>query len=292
MKLVRGLQRGIAVMRELTRAQACSLSELNARTKLPKATLLRLLHTLEAEGIVWRSLGDGAYRYRASSLAVTQRFQRLAEVAAPHLTALQRKVLWPSDLVVRRGHFMQLVETTRGLSDLPLSRDRLGKQLDIVGSAIGRAYLAFCSEKERDSIIDYVVAHPEIRGGFGPVDRVELGRALEVARQRGFAARDPALHNPMFRPGRDDDHLEAIAVPIMASGRVIGCVNILWLRHLRLMDELVKNHLADLQATAAGIAVAMRSASARHRQRPHARSWPRALSLRPASAKPGPMRSR
>jgi hypothetical protein len=28
-----------------------------------------------------------------------------------------------------------------------------------------------------------------------------------------------------------------------------------------------------LQATAAGIAVAMRSASARHRQRPHARSY-------------------
>ena len=174
MKLVRGLQRGIAVIRELTGGQACSLSELNARTKLPKATLLRLLHTLEAEGIVWRSLGEGVYRYRTNSLAVGHRFQRLAEIAAPHLAALQKKVLWPSDLVARRGHFMELVETSRGLTDLSLSRDRLGKQLDMVGSAIGRAYLAFCGEKERESIIGYVAKHPEIRGVLGPLTDTRL----------------------------------------------------------------------------------------------------------------------
>ena len=258
MKLVRGLQRGIAVIRELTRAQACSLSELHARTKLPKATLLRLLHTLEAEGIVWRSLGDGAYRYRPRSLAVTGRFQQLAEVAAPHLAGLQRRVLWPSDLVARRGHFMELVETSRGLSDLALSRDRLGKHLDIVGSAVGRAYLAFCGEKERESITSYVVAHPEIRGALGPVDCSELDRALTEARKRGFATRDPTLNNRMS--GREDDHLDAIAVPIVTGAKVIGSLNILWLRHLRLKDELVKNHLPDLQATAAAIATVMRSA--------------------------------
>jgi len=267
MKLVRGLQRGIAVIRELTSGQAASLSELNARTKLPKATLLRLLHTLEAEGIVWRSLGEGVYRYRASALSVGHRFQHLAEVAAPHLAALQKKVLWPSDLVARRGHFMELVETSRGLTDLSLSRDRLGKQLDMVGSAIGRAYLAFCGEKERESIIGYVAKHPEIRGALGPVDRIELGRAIEETRRRGFASRDPALNSRMFRFGRDDDHLDAIAVPILRGVKVLGCVNILWLRHLRLKDEIVKHHLADLQATAAAIAAAMRTKPAQQRQR-------------------------
>ena len=266
MKLVRGLQRGIAVMRELTRAQACSLSELNAATRLPKATLLRLLRTLEAEGVVWRSLGDGFYRYRASALAGIRRHQRLAELAAPHLAELQRKVLWPSDLVVRRGHFMELVETSRGLTPLSLSRDRLGERLDIAGSAIGRAYLAFCPARERERVIGYVIAHPEIRGALGPVYRIELNRAIEETRRRGYASRDASLGNRVWRFGRGDDHLDAIAVPIIAGTRVIGCVNILWLRRLRLKDELVKNHLADLQAAAAAIAASVRSASKRRSQ--------------------------
>ena len=70
----------------------------------------------------------------------------------------------------------------------------------------------------------------------------------------------------MFRFGRYDDHLDAIAVPIMTGGKVLGCVNIVWLRHLRLKDEIVKNHLADLQDTAAAIADAMRSKSARRKR--------------------------
>jgi IclR family transcriptional regulator, mhp operon transcriptional activator len=262
MKRVRGLQRGVAVIRELAQAQACTLSELNRATELPKATLLRLLHTLEGEGIVWRSLGDGAYRYRGGALVgVKHRDQRLAESAGPHLTELQRKVLWPSDLVVRRGYFMELVETSRGLTSLSLSRDRLGKRLDLAASAIGRAYLAFCPAPEREHIIDYIVAHPKIRRGLGPVDRAELKRAIETARRKGFATRDPSLAGGLLPADREDDHLDAIAVPVIGGNRIVGCLNLVWLRHLRLKDTLIKNHLADLQAAAAAIAAAVRPAS-------------------------------
>jgi len=264
MKLVRGLQRGVAVIRELTRGQARTLTELNAATKLPKATLLRLLRTLEMEGIVWRSLGDGAYRYRGGALVGTKHYhQRLAECAGPHLADLQKLVLWPSDLVVRRGHFMELVETSRGLASLSLSRDRLGRRLDIAASAIGRAYLAFCAAPTRERIIDYLAAHPEIRGALGPLDRSELKRALEDARRSGFATRDPSLVNGLWRLDLEDDHLDAIAVPIVGGSRIIGCLNIVWLRHLRLKDTIIKNHLADLQAAGAAIAAAMRVASTR-----------------------------
>ncbi|MGC1779831.1 MAG: IclR family transcriptional regulator C-terminal domain-containing protein [Xanthobacteraceae bacterium] len=264
MKLVRGLQRGVAVIRELTRAQACTLAELNTATKLPKATLLRLLRTLEMEGIVWRSLGDGAYRYRGGALVGTKHDrQRLAECSGPHLAELQKTVLWPSDLAVRRGSFMELVETSRGLASLSLSRDRLGKRLDFAASAIGRAYLAFCPAPERERIIDYIAAHPESRVALGPVDRVELKRALEEARRNGFATRDPSLVNGLWRLDLEDDHLDAIAVPIVGGTRIIGCLNVVWLRHLRLKDTIIKNHLADLQDAAAAIAATMRAALTR-----------------------------
>lgn len=264
MKLNRGLQRGIAVIRALMNGQAQSLNDLNAATKLPKPTLLRLLRTLEIEGIVWRSLSDGSYRYRQTALLGHRRHEKIAELASPYLADLQKKVLWPSDLVVRRGYFMELIETSRGLSRLSLAQDRLGKHIDMIGSAVGRAYLAFCPGRDCDRIVNHIAAHPELRGTLGPVDRPELKRALEDARRRGYATRSPSLTNARRR-NDDDDRLDAIAVPIMAGNRVAGCLNVVWLRHLRIKDKLIRTHLKDLQAAADVIGASVHAAAGRSR---------------------------
>lgn len=256
MKTIRGLQRGIEVIRALQDAPGRSLADLHRATQLPKATLLRVMQTLEGERLVWRSLGDGLYRYRAAAISpVWMRNQQLAERAGPLLARLQRETQWPSDLVVYRGYFMELVETSRGMSRLALSRDTLGERVDIAGTAVGRAFLAFCTDTERRRILDHLGRHPGLRGPLGPIDARELAQALDQARRDGFARRDPRLLARLAHLGRADDGLDAIAVPVRRGTRVIGAVNLVWLRRFALADRLIDRHLARLQGVAASMSI-------------------------------------
>ena len=246
------------MLRALETAPALTLAELHLATGLPKPTLLRLLATLEHESLVWRSLGDGSYRATGGPIA-RARFQPLARAAREHLAVLQRRLLWPSDVSVRRGWYMELVETNRGLSDLSLTRDRIGARIDIACSAVGRAYLAYCPPGERERIIDYIDSHPEIRGAFGPLDRRALTAALEQTRRQGYADRDPNVVRA-WRMGEADDHLDAIAVPVLHGRRLIGSLNLVWLRRFQLRQTLVSAHLGELRACAAAIGKAITGA--------------------------------
>ncbi len=255
---MRGLERGLMVLRTLQDAAALSLADLHRSTGLPKPSLLRVLATLQAHGMVNRSVGDGLYRFRSSGAPrVPQRHQRLAEAAGPHLVRLQEKVLWPSDLAVRRGRQMEIIETNRGLSGLQLARDRLGDRVEMSGTAMGRAYLAHCPAPERERLVEELRRHPAERGPMGPLDVPRLEAAIRQARARGYAVRDPQ-QSGWQRLGRGDDGLDAIAVPILAGpgegASVLGCLNLLWPRRFRLVGEIARLQLADLQATSRAIA--------------------------------------
>ena len=55
MKSIRALERGLEVLRLLEQHQGRALQDLHLATALPKPTLLRILHTLEAAGLAWRA---------------------------------------------------------------------------------------------------------------------------------------------------------------------------------------------------------------------------------------------
>ncbi|MDE1950092.1 MAG: helix-turn-helix domain-containing protein, partial [Burkholderiales bacterium] len=112
---VRSVARAMQLLRALQLLGEASLATLQRRTELPKPTLLRLLHTLEAESAVWRARGDGLWRpavhFRPTRI-LTPEHQRLIEVAMPLLEATRERLVWPSDLAVRVDHQMVLLETT------------------------------------------------------------------------------------------------------------------------------------------------------------------------------------
>jgi IclR family mhp operon transcriptional activator len=62
---MRGLERGLSVLRALERTEGLALRDLHRETKLPKPTLLRILLTLEENGYARRRLTDGAWRRAA-----------------------------------------------------------------------------------------------------------------------------------------------------------------------------------------------------------------------------------
>lgn len=252
-KTVRALDRGLEILRCLQNEGSASLHELHLRLALPKPTLLRLLATLEHSGFVWQGLEGGRYHPSQVHHLRERRHQsdKLAEVSGPVLDWLVNKIQWPSDLSVRHGAHMQLRESSRLHSYFSLHRLSIGFRINMALSAPGRAYLAFCPERERRAIISQLRAAKDPGliqvGGEEPLLRI-----VADARSRGFGTRDPRWGGHVSQPkSAYDDGLMAIAVPILVKGRAIGCINLVWIARLFKPGQIVKEHLADLQQAAA-----------------------------------------
>jgi len=115
-KSIRSLERGLYVLQALQEQPISSLHDVYRFTGIPTPTLLRILHTLEQAGVVSRRLADGQYRISANQSHLTRkpdRYDRVAEAAAPVLDRLCRKISWPSDLMVPAGDHMEIRESSR-----------------------------------------------------------------------------------------------------------------------------------------------------------------------------------
>ena len=262
---IKALERGLRVMQALQMQPDSSLHELYNLTRISKPSLLRILHTLARSGVATRRLADGRYRIGSSlSHAPTRRDQRdrIAEGAAPVLERLCRRVSWPSDLMVPAGDHMEIRETTRTRSPFLLPQERVGLPVNWLRSAVGRAYLAFCPAKERQGVVEL------LRGSSRPEDRLahepaRLSAILAETRARGYGTRD-ALHLGGYYGGPPHaDGLLAIAVPLRDGNRVIGAINMLWLRPAHTVEAFANRYLPELQAAAEEIVNSLRNRSRR-----------------------------
>lgn len=255
---VRGLERGLDLLRVIERRNALTAGDLHRETLLPKPTLTRLLRTLEQKGFIWRSQSDGCYRLshqKHGSAQMPPVGELLASVSGPVLDELCEAVRWPSDVSVRSKTFMQLCESSRNRAYFTLNRLEIGYRINMLMSAPGRAYLAWCSAKEKASILSQLNKDPGM--GRDLLDRPEeLEALLEATRARGYAIRDSGWGGDYSKPKSDfDDGLGAIAVPILVDRKVLGCVNLVWISRLFTPEKIAASHVSKLQLAAQKIAV-------------------------------------
>ncbi|MDA9510791.1 hypothetical protein XI09_40260 [Bradyrhizobium sp. CCBAU 11386] len=258
--IIKGLQRGLRVLQALQMQPDSSLHELHILTRISKPSLLRILHTLAQSEVITRRLADGRYRL-GSNLSQTpsrrEHRDRIAEAAAPVLERLCQRASWPSDLVVPSGDHMEIRETSRSRSPFLLDRERVGWEVNWLLTGVGRAYLAFCPAKERQRVINL------LRSSSRPEDRLardpeRLNAILAETRARGYGTRDAMHLGGQYGGPPYSDGLLAIAVPLQDAGRVIGAINMLWLRPASTVEAFAARYLADLQAASAEIVASLR----------------------------------
>lgn len=252
-KSVRALARGLDVMAELRSHPGATLADLHRGTGLAKATLLRLLKTLEEKGWVYCALADGSYwlgtpiRDAASGV---HRQTELAEVASPVLEELCHEVVWPSDFAVCDGHCMTIMETSRKVSPFLVNRDVFKIRPHMLRSALGRAYISFCPEDERDEIL------ARLRRSQTDEDKIArkkawVSRMIDETRERGYGIREMGYWAGLRPLGND---ISAIATPVRMSGGIAGCVNLLWVAGAINTEDIVARYLPKLQNAADEIA--------------------------------------
>lgn len=254
-KTIRALDRGLEVLAFLQAARAASLHDMHLATGLPKATLIRIIATLDQRGLVWQRLADGAYLPSHLQLARAPHAgleERLQEVASPVLVQLCRQVNWPSILAVPRLDHMEVVETNAPKSyfhHIPLGP--VGFRVNMLRSATGRAYLAFCSDSERDAVLQRLRSSGEPGNEIAHDSRL-VQRLLDESRRLGYGLRVPDFGGHYHLPRRGwDDGRNSIAVPIRAGDEVVAVVNLTWIHKVVTLRQVVAQCLQPLQAAAA-----------------------------------------
>jgi IclR family transcriptional regulator, mhp operon transcriptional activator len=262
-KTIRAVTRAIEVLQIVQASGGVSLNDIYRELGLPKATLLRILLTLQDAGLVWQRIVDNAY-LASYSLKENARHlddvSHLVEVASPILSQLTRRVDWPSILAVPRLDHMEVIETNSPHSyfhHIPLGP--IGFQINMIMSATGRAYLAFCSDRERAAVLSRL-RHSQRPGDAAAKDDAWVKRVLSATRKRGYGVRDPMFGGDFDRPRRQwDDGRDSIAVPIIVEERVLGIINLTWIQKVTSRREIVMKHVNELGQAAKSIAARLSS---------------------------------
>ena len=144
---------------------------------------------------------------------------------------------------------MERRETSMPHSPFVLRYSKIGGRVAWLMTGVGRAYLAWCPEKEREEILR------RLRKSNKPEDWLardpkKLERILSEARRRGYATRDSSYVAGRYGGTPIDDGAAAIAVALFDGRHVHGSINFRWIRAAFTVEEFAAGHLPDLQNAA------------------------------------------
>jgi IclR family mhp operon transcriptional activator len=255
-KPIQSLERGLHVLAKLREMHAASLHDLYQGTGIPTPTLTRILYTLYRQGLVWQRMADGAF---LPSHLMLQRGRLddtawLVEIASPVLERLCERVMWPSVLSVPRLDHMEVVETNspRAYFD-ELPAGPIGFRANLLRSASGRAYLAFCPDAEREAVLRRL-RDRDMVGHELAHDPVAVRRIVAATRRRGYSVRAPDFGGHYSKARREvDDGRSSIAMPVRSGGHVLACVNLTWRRKALTHTQVVDRYAGDLRTAVATI---------------------------------------
>lgn len=242
-KNVRGLSRGLELLHLLNRAYGgAKIKDLAEWSGIHRTTVRRILETLSSEGYVRRSPSDDSYQLTIKVRDLSEGFQDaqwISQLAAPLLGQLLQEVIWPTDLCTRDGDAMVIRETTHRFSKLSFHRDMVGRRLPLLMTAIGRAYIAYCPDEERDEILTQLRQQGDRQGELANDDDY-VRRVIRQTRDQGYGANN--------RDWGAEGNIAAIARPIMREGEVVGCINLVYIAEAMTPEEAANKYLKNINS--------------------------------------------
>ena len=257
---VRSLERGLALLVAMNRRRLPSVVELAQDTQLPRPTVYRLLETLSRAGFIARASPHDRYCLTSRVRALSDGFTEdgwIAGIAAPMMTELTQRVVWPVALMTFEEGRMLVRETTHQASTLSIDHGMIGRSLPMLRTAAGRCYLAICPPKERRAILE-MLSISKCSEDLGAREEKRLTALLDEIRVKGYAIQDREI-NPKTT---------GIAVPIRLKARVLGSLSLIWISSALTIKRAETELLPMLNSTATHIAEAIESRKVDRRFRP------------------------
>jgi IclR family transcriptional regulator, pca regulon regulatory protein len=248
--LSQSLERGLAILCAFRPDRpALGISDLTRELTLTRSTTHRYVATLAALGFLERD--DVTRKYRLGPRVLDLGFSMLGslglhEIAAPHLRRLTDATGHTSNLAIRDGTDVILIDRVRGRPGRYHHLEftlHVGSRIPAYCSATGKVLLAFLPPRDLDRLVermDFVQRGPRTVTG----KKALLGE-LEQVRRTGLATNDEELESA----------LRSIAAPVRSrSGEVVAAVNVAIPWSPAALSELVSRLGPTVRATADKIA--------------------------------------
>ena len=248
---IRAVSRAFRVLQTINRLQHPTLMEIQKETGLPYPTVYRIIQTLVHDGLVESEPGRKRYRPTELVLGLATGFQqddRLVKVARPIMVELTDILKWPLTLAVRVGGRMMLKESTHALTTQTFANYYPGYTLPLQDCASGKAYLAFCSDEEREMICQHASFDDEegAKLGFARL-LLSSDAVIQQTRKNGFATHARNVHSDT--PGKTS----SISVPLFADDRLLGSLTVIFFAAAMPMQSAIDDYADPLARAAANI---------------------------------------
>ncbi|MER2534029.1 MAG: helix-turn-helix domain-containing protein [Rhizobiaceae bacterium] len=215
---VESVRRALEILRVVNRLRIATVGEIHAATKLPKPTIVRMLDTLVVDGYVARDNMCGGYRVTRRVQELDSGYEGIAqiiEVSRPFAIELTNRIKWPVGIGTLDGDAMAVHFWTGTISPWVHTNTLLGHRPNLITSAMGRAYLAFCEPAERQAAFDALRrTNP---AGFSTQQEEQYLALLASVKDKGYA-----LRSPQTEPKRNT----TVAVPMRYDGKVLASITV------------------------------------------------------------------
>ncbi|WP_084536776.1 IclR family transcriptional regulator domain-containing protein [Azospirillum halopraeferens] len=219
---VNSVCRALHVLKVVNEQSIATVNSIHAETRIPRPTVVRMLETLMHEGYVIRDNMCGGYRVAQKVTELSQGYSgipRVIEIARPLSIGLTRQIRWPVGLGVIDGDAIEILYWTGTISPVVHTNTVLGQRPDLLKSAMGRAYMAFCGEEEREQHLARM--RTSLPAEFGEKEEAAFRRYLDRVRRDGYATRDPQTE-----PVR----MTTVGVPILEQEKVAAVMSVSFFR--------------------------------------------------------------
>ena len=244
---IRSIERAMKVLQEMNLQPFSSIARLHARTGLPKATLVRILKTLEDLGYVENDQRLGGYQVSALVGSLSSGFHKepmVVEAGRPWGVAFTRKHQWPVAISLLDQNAMVVRFSTVPDSSMSPFHKTINMRLPLLTRGMGMAYLAFTPKEEFDLIVEMLRRSNDPEDSLAQ-DKDKLDRLVQQVRRQGYATR--ARH---VEPRNSN----TIAVPIMnETGRVVASFGVTYFTAALSEAEACQRYVPVLKSASAEI---------------------------------------
>ena len=240
--VVPGLQRGLQVLAQFTNTtRELTGAELSRRMGLPRASVFRLLQTLEQMGFVERVGDSGSYKLGLAVLRLGFEYlasMELTEHGRPVLDDLCINTGLSSHLVVRDGSEVVFVVKAAGRTSL-YNAIQVGARLPAHATVLGRVLLADLSMADLREL--YPQPQLEAFTSQTPTTLIQLKQLVDQDRQRGYG----------ISQGGYEVGISTIAAPVFDDrDKVVAAVSVTVTGN-RVQADKVESLVAHVRAAAA-----------------------------------------
>jgi len=242
---IRAVERAIDLLRALNLRPASTLGDLHHETGLPKSSIVRLLRTLETQGLVRQSFSYGTYQLLGRIRTLSCGFHHEPPIIAAAegiLRDFTEQEGWPLALALFDHDAVVVRACTMAYTSLSLESSLLDRRLSLVSRALGRAYLAYSTPSKQKMLIE-ILKHSKAPEDQAVHQENAIARMIMQVRERGYATRDPLL----------EPRSSTMAVPVYQNDRVIACLGLTWITAAMPLHKAVDRYLEQLRKIASSI---------------------------------------